>query len=125
MDYFIEQRVPGQEFVIYRSPTQAKKRINLRLAGLALLGLSLVGFISILGPILLREVSFRLQKFPTAESQKSEQKISFFGYLLWLDQNNLSSPVDWNFDLIIPKIGVNSRVVPNVDPANKEEYNPV
>jgi len=125
MDYFIDQRIPGQEFVIYRAPTPSKKRKNLRLLGLALLGLSFVGFISVLGPLLSKELGFRLQKFPAAEIQKNEQKISVFGYLLWLDQNNLSSPVDWNFDLIIPKIGVNSRVVPNVDPNNKEEYDQV
>lgn len=31
-------------------------------------------------------------------------------------------PVDTDFSVIIPKIGVNSKIVPNVDPGNEAEY---
>lgn len=33
-------------------------------------------------------------------------------------------PVDPNFDIIIPKIGANSRIIPNVDPSNEAVYLP-
>ncbi len=34
------------------------------------------------------------------------------------------APVDPNFDIIIPKIGANSRIIPDVDPSNESVYLP-
>lgn len=35
---------------------------------------------------------------------------------------HMLNPVDDNFGIIIPKIGANSKVIPNVDPFNSREY---
>ncbi len=35
---------------------------------------------------------------------------------------NQITPVDKNFDIVIPKIGANARIIPNVDPFNSNVY---
>lgn len=125
-EFVINEKMPGSEVVVYQAPLPlrpSKKALPLRLIGFAFLFVSLLGFLAILSPIILAEINFRLRHANTTKSNQ-ENRISFFGYLLWLDEQNLTAPVDWQFGLIIPKIGVNSRVYPQVNPNNKEEYLP-
>ena len=120
----INERVPGAEIIVYQAPLTLRKVLPLRSIGIALLAVSLLGFLVILSPIILAEVSFRFRQTETTKATPEKVKISFFGHLLWLDEQNLSTPADWQFSLIIPRIGVNSRVYPQVNPNNKEEYLP-
>lgn len=120
----LDERAPGREIVIYQAPVSLPKIFPLKLVGIFILLLSLVGFLATLTPLLWAEVGYRVHQ--TQIKQKTEQKnlISFFGQLLWLDEQKLTSPADWQFSLLIPKIGVNSRISPQVNPNNKEEYSP-
>lgn len=38
--------------------------------------------------------------------------------------NNIEilTPIDPNFSIIIPKIGANAKIIPNIDPTNEDEY---
>lgn len=120
----LDERVPGREIVIYQAPVSIPKILPLKLLGIFLLLLSIVGFLATFSPILLAEVGYRTRQTQLRQGTNQKTLISFFGQLLWLDEQRLTSPVDWQFSLLIPKIGVNSRVYPQVNPNNKEEYLP-
>lgn len=51
-----------------------------------------------------------------------EPKISRFGEMLFLNQRGINSPANYDFSLIITKIGINAPIVLNVDPANETQY---
>lgn len=126
-EFVINEKMPGSEVVVYQAPLPLKpsrKVLPLRLIGFAFLFVSLLGFLAILSPIILAEINFRLRHVNTAKSNQ-ENRISFFGQLLWLDNQNIETPADWQFGLIIPKIGVNSQVTAGVNPNDKEEYSSV
>lgn len=123
--YSLDQIIPGQEMIIYRAGETKHQAKFWRILAYSFLFLSVLGFLTILGPIFLAETSYRLGRNTLSSSSTEKNKISFFGHLLWLDQQNLSVPVDWNFALMIPKIGVNTTVSSNIDPYKQEEYNEV
>lgn len=124
-EYSFDQRIPGQEVIIYRAG-ETKHQVKFwRILGYSFLSLSILGFWVILGPIFLAETSYRLGRNSLSSSTTEKNKISFFGHLLWLDKQNLSVPLDWDFALMIPKIGVNTIVSSNIDPYKQEEYNEV
>jgi LPXTG-site transpeptidase (sortase) family protein len=61
---------------------------------------------------------------PTESSQEntSEPEIGF-AEILAGNKEQVITPKDSEFSILIPKIGASSKVIPNVDPENKEEYN--
>ncbi len=118
-EYIVAKRASGREFVIYRAP---KTNRLFRRVGYLLLALSFLSFLVFLGPIFYSEISYRLSSGQN-DARVEQSKISLFGYLLWLDKKNISSPVDWHFGLLIPKIGVNARVLAEINPHEKETYN--
>lgn len=125
-EYIIEQRIRGQEFVLYQCPqeeVQAPRGNRRRLVGSFFIALSFLSLFILLSPIAFEEIKFRLHpNTVVAEKTKIQPDDSPFGELLWLNDKKLDNPQDWEFNLMIPKIGVNSNVVANVDPNNKEIY---
>lgn len=47
---------------------------------------------------------------------------TFFGQLTGGDKVEVLSPVSAQFGIIIPKIGANAKIFPNIDPGNPETY---
>ncbi len=122
--YIIDQRTPGKEAIIYSSIASQKPKI-FRLAGMFFVSLSIISLLLLFLPIIIAEVNYRLFPPNLIANQSVQAKASSFGRLLWLEEKNLSAPLDWNFGLMIPKIGVNERVVANIDPNNKNEYDEI
>lgn len=85
-----------------------------RLVGAYFLALALIGTFSFIGPILLTEVKLRFEEGETPRRSK-------FAQLMWED-GSILSPESQEFGLVIPRIGVNTKVVTGVNAADKSEY---
>lgn len=100
---------------------------------------AIFGVLVTFGPALYYEINFRFDKL-AGVSYKVAENTSGFGNLI---QQNLGSrntfsfadvlrgqkekiliPIDTDFDILIPKIGANAQVFPNVEPSNPNEYLP-
>lgn len=79
-------------------------------------------------PVLVQEINYQIKKTKPEkyhlvdspdeiEVSGKEKKIVF--------QPKILIPVNFDFSLVIPKIGVNAQVFSNIDSANQEEYLPV
>lgn len=115
--------VPGQSVILYQCPKKKTSRIN-RIIGLFLLSIPLAFFLNIYLPVAYLELVYRLNQaeyLPQVQTV-SEPKISKFGEMLFLNQRGVNSPANYNFSLIITKIGINAPIVLNVDPANEKQY---
>lgn len=109
--------------------------------------LSLVGVILSVSPILYAEIASNLKKkefkeqnivyakkesagfvpgttalIPLADQKEDTDLLTEQAEISWLAKKGLPGNVNWDFTLLIPKIGLNSKVFPNVDPSNKDEY---
>lgn len=102
-----------------------KKPVSLPLKPLRLLGKGLVIFsaailILTLSPLIAAEVRYKTsqvaQKFGFGPQEVVESQ---FGFLL---NQKLIPPLEQRFQLIIPKLKINSPIIPNIDPNNKKEY---
>jgi sortase A len=70
--------------------------------GISLVGISLVLFVLIFLPVISVEVGYTLNKPKATESK--------------------TNPIDRNFGIVIPKIGANSKIIPQVDPYDSKIY---
>ena len=103
----------------------------LRTVGNFLLLSAIAGVFLTFAPVIQAEVVYRYdnlvgRKFvvegdPAMAGQVSASGNAFAG-LLGVEEPLSISPLDPNFDIIIPKIGANARVVANVDPGNYNKY---
>jgi len=89
---------------------------------------SFVGLFLTVGPILGKEITFRLSQFEkevvriVQKKPPVEKKIKFSDLLGKVEFEPIPAPVDASFGIVIPKIGVNSKIVPNVDPNTPKEF---
>lgn len=113
------------------------KFLILRTIGNFLLLFALFGVCFTFGPALYLEISYRLmvakgisykivttrKAIPKAVSNQQRVNIEpGFTTILSDSKINFLIPKDTVFDVLIPKIGANAQVFPNVDPTNEEEY---
>lgn len=96
------------------------KRQNKNIA-VTLLGISLVSLLMFLSPIVTAEVSYRTQAI-TQKFEKHKNVVSGFGEIIWLDEKGMPTPSDWGFSIIVPSVGINSKVLPKVNPVNENIY---
>lgn len=122
------------------------KFIILRTTGNFLVLFALWGVVMTFGPAIYIEVLYRFnhlrnvtyivsppikitdttQAFPTTVPvQQSTSQTTFFGNLTGGNKVEILSPVSSQFGLIIPKIGANVAIFPNIDAGNPEKYLPV
>lgn len=125
----------------YQPPQRASKkvkpflptRLNLsRLLALGLIALSLGGITGPLYPSIRLETGFaisRLNNFTIQQlnnvfnpSKPLPRSVPIIFNPLVAEDGSQISPVNTDFSLIIPKIGVNAPIVPAVNPANPGEY---
>lgn len=96
--------------------------------GLLIFVASLVGLFLFAGPTVGKEVSFRLSQLKketiriVQRKPPVEKKIKFADLLGKVEFESIPAPIDAGFGIVIPKIGVNSRIVPNVDPNTPKEF---
>lgn len=99
-----------------------------KLIGIGLIGLCLGGLTPSLAPVIALESSFYIKKAQTEVrvQQQTEKPLPAavpvqFNPLIAPDGSQIV-PIDTNFGIVIPKIGVNATVIPNVDPLNPQDY---
>jgi len=74
--------------------------------------------LSLMTPVVKSAQEIKIEtEYPTVESPS-------FQYLLNQKYLEILKPVDPEFSIIIPKLSINSKVVPNVDVADKKVYEP-
>lgn len=103
------------------------KFLILRTIGNFLLLLAIFGVIATFGPTLYYEISFRILQargvqFKIANAQPQPQIAPGFGAILSGSKQQILVPKDTDFSILIPKIGANARVFPNVDSSNSKEF---
>lgn len=114
----------------------------LRSIGNFLVLFAIFGVLATFGPALFFEVRFRVQQFqgvkyvladptkttsPLGEILKkyNGQQASLFSFGAFGNKTQVLIPTDTNFSIVIPKIGANAKVFPNVDPIHEENYLPI
>lgn len=119
---------------------QIAKFLILRTLGNFLILFMIFGFVATFGPAMFYEARYRIEQLKgvqyvlpdnsPSELAKIIQKrtgvvppaASLFGSVLSNKKVQVLTPVDTNFSVVIPRIGANEKVTPNVDPANGNEY---
>lgn len=120
------------------------KFLILRTIGNFLLLFALFGVVATFGPTLYFEVQYRIAQMrgvqyqvaavvpqesklgelaPKEEKEAPEQTTTF-GSVITGPKDQVLVPKDTNFGLVIPKIGANTRVLPNVNPTKEELFLP-
>lgn len=107
---------------------------------------SLFGFVTIYGPVIKNELGYRINRIrgvhyivktesemetvrnenkekakDKQQNGEKEQQV-FFDRFLSQSKPEILVPQDTRFGIIIPKIGANAKVVPNVDPGDYKAY---
>lgn len=106
----------SRQVVKARGPKHGSKKL-----GILFLGLSLIGILLFITPILTGELTYRIDRL-TSRLQEQKTVLSGFGELLWLDERGIPLPVDRNFGLLVPSLGINIKVSHPGDIANQESY---
>ena len=105
----------------------------LRSIGNFLVLFAIFGVLATFGPVLYYEISFRIKEIrginyhiaQASEAQAPMSPGSGFGSILTGPREQILIPKDTEFDILIPKIGANSRIFPNVSPSNPNEFLPI
>ncbi len=126
--------------------TEKLKFIILRTLGNFFVLFAVFGMVMTFGPALYLEIVYRINvarniRYVTKISQETGERdsfhkinssvptptpeITFFGKLTGGNKTEILSPVSARFGLIIPKIGANVEIFPNVDASKPEAYLPV
>lgn len=117
-------------YISYRNKKESKSQAiqNWQTIGLGLVALAFGGITHSLLPSLKLEVAYQIPRAITAlESMVNKKKElpssvpMVFNPLIDLEGNSIT-PIDTEFSLIVPKIGVNALVIPAVDPTNPTVY---
>jgi sortase A len=112
------------------------KFLAIRTAGNFLLLLSLYGVGATFGPVLMYEVQFRISEargihYTVSEEVQANTATQVdkggpgFADVLAGKKEQVLTPKDTDFSILIPKIGASAKVYPNVDPTNENEFLPI
>lgn len=92
---------------------------------------AIFGVLATFGPALYYETQYRIIQirgvhFSVSNSpQKTSKATLGFAEILAGQKEQILTPIDTVFSILIPKIGANARVFPNVDPSNPNEFLPI
>jgi len=77
--------------------------------------------------IQIRGIRFSIGHAQSFETQKQEIKKPSFGFadVLSGPKDQILTPIDTLFDVLIPKIGANAKIFPNIDPSNPDAFLPI
>jgi len=125
---------------------EAIRFVVLRSLGNFLIFLSLYGVLATFGPAFTAEVKYQIMQIRgvrysvRADSSKKfqgnrlshisivnnkEQSAPGFATILAGNKEQILTPIDPLFSILIPKLGIDERIFPNVDPANPNIYLPI
>ena len=104
----------------------------LRSIGNFLVLFAIFGVLATFGPALYYEVHFRIQQIRGVHytivkqpQQRTDISSGGFAQVLAGPKEQILVPIDTDFDVLIPKIGANARIFPNIDPSNPDIFLPV
>lgn len=114
--------------------------LTLRTIGNFLVLFAIFGVLATFGPALYYEAQYRIiqirgvhfsvstqiarsEKVP--ETQKPVKKSVSFADVLSGPKEQILAPIDTVFDILIPKIGANAKIFPNVDPSKPDIFLPI
>lgn len=107
---------------------EAVKFVILRSTGNFLLLVSLYGVVMTFGPALTQEAKFQIAKIRginykiATNAAPHEGTSNTFGEVISGAKEQVLVPEDPLFSVVIPKIGANARIFPNIDPNNEGEF---
>jgi sortase A len=110
--------------------SDAIRFLILRSIGNFLVLFAIFGVLATFGPALYYEVQYRVIQIRGVHfavsnvTQKSKASVSFADVLSGPKEQVLV-PIDTLFSILIPKIGANARVFPNVDPSSQNAFIPI
>lgn len=125
------------------SRSEIIKFLVIRSIGNFLVLFAIFGVLATFGPALYYEVQYRIiqvrgVQFSVADvpvstsktdilvpPQKTNKTSIGFADILSGSKEQILVPIDTLFDILIPKIGANARVFPNVDPSNPDIFLPI
>src|SRR3989344_6308529 len=109
------------------------KFLILRSIGNFLFLFAIFGVIATFGPaayyemqfriIQARGVKFEVTETPVGQASRPKQSVSFADLLVGTKEQVLS-PIDPEFSILIPKLGASAKVIPNVDPSDENNFLP-
>lgn len=119
------------------SRSEIIKFLILRTIGNFLVLFALFGVGATFGPALYLEISYRIMTAKgvtytvvtapknVSHAETAQPNVNLepgFSTIVSDTKNLVLTPKDTMFDVVIPKIGANAQVFPNIDPTNEEEY---
>jgi LPXTG-site transpeptidase (sortase) family protein len=120
--------------------SDAIRFLILRTIGNFLVLFAVFGILATFGPALYYEVAYHVVQargvhyvvsqnvqLPTAQAQGSTSSggTASFADVLAGPQEQILTPQDTDFSILIPKIGASAKVFPNVDPSNQDAFLPI
>lgn len=91
-----------------------------RKLGLLFLGISLFSVLFFITPILAAEAGYRMRLL--FNFAKPKEVSTGFGELLWFASKGVALPADREFALVIPRLGINTKVLHAADTGKQESY---
>lgn len=122
------------------SKSEIIRFLILRTIGNFLVLFAVFGVLATFGPSLYYEVQFRVVQARGVNFQVYEPKPSLFGEIIKKEKqgqgpsfgdvltgskDQILIPEDTEFSIVIPRLGANKKVFPNVDSSNKKEFLPI
>lgn len=100
----------------FQNPSLPRKKI-----GLLLVGISIISLLLFAAPVVLAETGYRINSL-FRNFQKQKVILSGFGQILWLDERQIPTPSNWDFSLVVPRLGINSKVTASVTVKDENIY---
>ncbi len=103
----------------------------LRSIGNFLVLFAIFGVFATFGPALYYEAQYRIiqireVRFFVAQEAPQKRKASFeFADILSGPREQILIPIDTLFSILIPKIGANAKIFPNIDPSDPDAFLPI
>lgn len=118
--------------------SEAIRFVIIRTIGNFLVLFAVFGVFAILGPAIYYEATFRIMKVRGVNfevqgdashpakniSQNNEVTTPGFTDIIAGPKEQILIPIDTMFSILIPKIGANARIIPNVDPSSTKAFLP-
>ncbi|HUS60488.1 MAG TPA: sortase [Nevskiaceae bacterium] len=109
----------GEVFVARKEP---KFKLNSRLLAGLLVYFGITATLLFLSPFVLMEAKYRLSRFINPQKKALPIHQSELAEVIYLTNLKMLKPINPQFSLIIPKIGLNSEVIANVPAGDENQY---
>lgn len=106
----------------YRKKEPSASRFSFKIVPRAFFLGILLGIFLLFIPFIFFEVKYHLNSWLKKEVNANGQIRNRFAETIQQTDLEMLQPINPEFSLVIPKIGVNAEIIANVEPGNKEQY---